>query len=1207
LFVPPSIHHAPSQPTTVFADVTTTRDLAPSEFANSTRYLPHTGPALPIHVKPQSGCVNNPRTLDSHQQQSGRLRGRQHPKLSFGRRAPPSILGQLLKVDYGLSLNIGSLAPAIDATAVPTKSAFAGSKPSASALTGLAGARVGASSPLLDQGPRLLPKRARELQSSNGLASNNIWGPPTTKSGASTPLFEIPESPSQDGFPDLLPLTESGINSPARRGRAGTLPSRISPATTLNGTSLAQNTSKTSRPTPSTSPFRPASAAETAFNNASSASSVSNPAAAAILSRLRAGSMPQRASILSQSSVFVGSSWSSRSRAATLTSIQSAEDPVSPLQPSLSRDSMTDTGVRTLDYLGLAETPQPGRAEPLRSVEDSLIDVTPGRAPDPLSSFNLRNANRFRSFSVNTQQPQYGLDGLENGSSGFPLFQNGQLTPSAAAALEAEYEAVQEKVRLHNQAVQAFAVNASVARPRARTAGIVETPKRKSLRTVDQANQGGSPTPQETQSTQSTGPGDFADVMQRLTVAEHPVSQLETIDDSDMHMSRSLWIGSIPNSTTMSSLDAIFSHYGAIESTRVLTHKNCGFVNFENLEDAVRAKQMLNGKEIFPGSGPVRIGFAKAPTASNSHTPNEHPASSQNAAAPLIDRLQDLQPEILQIVIEFGAQSHELPIIASMIQSAASYRQLETEIPPIPEPSPNRSYDAPRLRDIRKRIDNGTCSLQEIEQVAIDMLPEIAELSSDYLGNTVVQKLFEFCSEQVKEQMLIQIAPHLAEIGVHKNGTWAAQKIIDVCKTDTQTQIVVQSLRPYTVPLFLDQYGNYVLQCCLRFGPPYSDFIFETILSQIGEISQGRFGARATRACLESHHATKHQQRLMAAAITIASVQLATNANGALLLTWLLDTCTFPRRRSVLAPRLVPQLVSLGTHKVAYLTILKVVNQRNEPEARDTILKALFFTPGNQVLEQVLSDHASGVTLIFKILTTPFLDDATRPDVVRNITTVLGQIRAQPDQGYKRLMDEVGMSSRSTQPPVQQYSHAHPPMPDRGRPAAQPPLLSQPSAYQREYSGSYVHPLNTTGLETSPVRSASADSFGYSPYAMNAFTSQPNYGNLQYQQMTPQPQYPNYPSHGQRANGHTYMANGYNGYATPPSSVDVFRMQNQAASPIPYSAQMSPVMSSGGMMPPGFSQPANLYQYPQHPFIYSPQMQPVQAASRGRRMGRFGA
>src|SRR5258707_11163649 len=234
----------------------------------------------------------------------------------------------------------------------------------------------------------------------------------------------------------------------------------------------------------------------------------------------------------------------------------------------------------------------------------------------------------------------------------------------------------------------------------------------------------------------------------------------------------------------------------------------------------------------------------------------------------------------------------------------------------------------------------------------------------------------------MRDSMVPEIAPHRAEIGVHKSGTWAAQKIIDVCKSPKQMRMIVSNLQPYTVPLFLDQYGNYVLQCCLKFGSPFNDFIFEAMLSQMWEIAQGRYGARAIRACLESHHSTKEQQRMLAAAIALHSVQLATNANGALLLTWFLDTCTFPQRRTVLAPLLVPHLVQLCTHKVAYLTVLKVINQRNEPEARDLILKALFFSPNDNILEQILRDQTSGVTLIFKILTTPFLDDLTRADVV---------------------------------------------------------------------------------------------------------------------------------------------------------------------------------------------------------------------------------
>lgn len=63
-------------------------------------------------------------------------------------------------------------------------------------------------------------------------------------------------------------------------------------------------------------------------------------------------------------------------------------------------------------------------------------------------------------------------------------------------------------------------------------------------------------------------------------------------------------------------LQAIFQAFGPIESVRVLSHKNCGFINFEHQEDAVRARKNLQNKEILgPGSGTVRIGFAKAPSA----------------------------------------------------------------------------------------------------------------------------------------------------------------------------------------------------------------------------------------------------------------------------------------------------------------------------------------------------------------------------------------------------------------------------------------------------------------------------------------------------------------------------------------------------------------------------------------------------------------
>ncbi|KAK1023430.1 hypothetical protein LTS16_024912, partial [Friedmanniomyces endolithicus] len=123
--------------------------------------------------------------------------------------------------------------------------------------------RAGAGSPSKEFGSRLFPKRAREIQAQEGL-SPQVWGPPTTGSGHSTPLREtIPESPGSDSFPDFdaaqagagaaTPSVIPGANS-ARRTRAGTVPSRFPPISSLNGsqTSLLP---KTGRLPPSSSPY----------------------------------------------------------------------------------------------------------------------------------------------------------------------------------------------------------------------------------------------------------------------------------------------------------------------------------------------------------------------------------------------------------------------------------------------------------------------------------------------------------------------------------------------------------------------------------------------------------------------------------------------------------------------------------------------------------------------------------------------------------------------------------------------------------------------------------------------------------------------------------------------------------------------------------------------------------------------------------------
>ena len=96
--------------------------------------------------------------------------------------------------------------------------------------------------------------------------------------------------------------------------------------------------------------------------------------------------------------------------------------------------------------------------------------------------------------------------------------------------------------------------------------------------------------------------------------------------------SRSLWIGNLDSTASKEILLTVFSPYGAIESLRLLPEKECGFVNFLDINDAVRAKDdvlnRLGGNIGLPNGQPVRIGFGKADSAP------AQPAKTPASAAP---------------------------------------------------------------------------------------------------------------------------------------------------------------------------------------------------------------------------------------------------------------------------------------------------------------------------------------------------------------------------------------------------------------------------------------------------------------------------------------------------------------------------------------------------------------------------------------------
>ncbi|KAG2216695.1 hypothetical protein INT45_003438 [Circinella minor] len=545
---------------------------------------------------------------------------------------------------------------------------------------------------------------------------------------------------------------------------------------------------------------------------------------------------------------------------------------------------------------------------------------------------------------------------------------------------------------------------------------------------------------------------------------------------------RALWVGNIPANMNPAILRTIFQAFGTIDSVRVLSHKNCGFVNFEHQEDAVRARKSLQNKEILgPGTGMVRIGFAKAPSADEENenkmlggvvlsstssssslqqqqlhqqqqqqqqqqfhhqqqqrqqhrqqqqSPNnknnnepltlETYQATQWATAMMMTRMimnasgdddtkqqaPDLHTAIIAerrfIMKQLGC---EVPEDVQRDQSPSGYSSVISSVPEM-SGSSERKLDSLRLREIRKRLDAGPISLEEAEAFAEECSDEIVELCSDYIGNTIVQRIFENCSDETKQSLLECIAPYLASIGVHKNGTWAAQKIIDHATTPSQIQLIRENLASYVPLLLLDQFGNYVVQCCLNMGADQDRFIFDAIVEKCWEIGQGRFGARAVRAILENPAVTKDQQIHVAAAIIQNAVLLATNTNGTLLLIWYLDNNTdaLQGRFRVLCPRLLPYLSKLCTHKLGSMIVLKIIHQQEELDARNLLLKAIFNDPN--VLDDILKDQVHGVTLVQKILG---IDDLKKREYyAQQVKDALNvRLNVQHIQGYKKLVEQL--------------------------------------------------------------------------------------------------------------------------------------------------------------------------------------------------------
>jgi len=72
---------------------------------------------------------------------------------------------------------------------------------------------------------------------------------------------------------------------------------------------------------------------------------------------------------------------------------------------------------------------------------------------------------------------------------------------------------------------------------------------------------------------------------------------------------KNLWIGNLSEECSEDDLRREFGAFGNIEHIKLLSMKNCAFVNYSAVDEALRARNALQGHMIY--GRPIRINFGR--------------------------------------------------------------------------------------------------------------------------------------------------------------------------------------------------------------------------------------------------------------------------------------------------------------------------------------------------------------------------------------------------------------------------------------------------------------------------------------------------------------------------------------------------------------------------------------------------------------------
>lgn len=170
------------------------------------------------------------------------------------------------------------------------------------------------------------------------------------------------------------------------------------------------------------------------------------------------------------------------------------------------------------------------------------------------------------------------------------------------------------------------------------------------------------------------------------------------------------------------------------------------------------------------------------------------------------------------------------------------------------------SQDQDGSRLIQRFMEDG--NTHNAMQIFNEVKPVLRELVTDVFGNYVVQKLLESGIQEVRDEVVESMRGDVLNLSLQTYGCRVVQKAFD--HVDFHQQLTLAAELDGAVPsCVLNQNANHVIQKCIETMPDNCQFIINSFLGRVLELSCHAYGCRVLQRVFEKCRNQSHLKELL--------------------------------------------------------------------------------------------------------------------------------------------------------------------------------------------------------------------------------------------------------------------------------------------------------------------------------------------------------